>query len=255
MKKALKKIDLVVLVLIALISIVISILDFFDLIEISPNYPLFILVLLSMISIHLIVSHFVQEVFQDDTTQILKLINSEEAKLDIKVYKNSKEIESILAMKILDAKDSVYDLTWKTVISSGFSAPSREVTHSYLDKCIKKASETIAYKEIFVFNDIRRFDKLMRRIKENQSGYSCRYYDDTSNIPRIQFVIVDDDEIFFFASSTDSILCSIKNPYIIRIFKSYYDYTWNHAIPIKEGPVIDKKQLEKIKMLFESKDD
>ena len=43
--------------------------------------------------------------------------------------------------------------------------------------------------------------KLEQRLKENKSGYSCKYFKDDSDIPRLQFVIIDDDEVLFFASS------------------------------------------------------
>jgi hypothetical protein len=246
MNKYLKKVDILILVVIAIVAGGLSILDFFDISSQVSNYPLFTLFLLSMISLHLIVTHFAQEDFQDDTEKSLKKLSSQVSKLDITVYANSKEIESHLAVKILEAKTSVYDLSWKTVIGSGFSAPTRLMAHSYLDQCIIEASGRIAYREIFIFNDDRRIQKLERRLQENKSGYSCRYFDDKSNIPRIQFVIIDEDEIFFFASSSDSILCSVRDPAIIRIFKSYYEYTWNQAIPIKEGANIYENQVKKI---------
>ena len=246
MNKYLKKVDILILIAIAIIAGGLSILDFFNISSQVSNYPLFTLFLLSMISLHLIVSHFVQEDFQDDTEKSLKKLASQVSKVDITVYANSKEIESHLAVKILEAKTSVYDLSWKTVIGSGFSAPTRLMAHSYLDQCIIEASGRIAYREIFIFNDDRRIQKLERRLQENKAGYSCRYFDDKSNIPRIQFVIIDEDEIFFFVSSSDSILCSVRDPAIIRIFKSYYEYTWNQAIPIKEGANIYENQVKKI---------
>ena len=94
MNKYLKKVDILILIAIAIIAGGLSILDFFNISSQVSNYPLFTLFLLSMISLHLIVSHFVQEDFQDDTEKSLKKLASQVSKVDITVYANSKEIES-----------------------------------------------------------------------------------------------------------------------------------------------------------------
>ena len=115
-----------------------------------------------------------------------------------------------------------------------------------MDKCITEVSDRITYREIFMFNDARRIDKLNRRLAENKNGYSCRYFKENSTIPRIQFVIVDDEEVFFFASASDSLLCSFQNRQLCQVFRSYYEALWSAAISIKDGPHIDQEQVAHI---------
>ncbi|MBU2555053.1 MAG: hypothetical protein KKF98_11395 [Bacteroidetes bacterium] len=244
MQNILRKVDLIILVVIALVAIVLSVLDFFNLTgEISPNYPLFTLFLLSMVGIHLIVSHFSQEDFRSDTTTLLERIATGVSVADFRIFNDSIEIESYLAKRMIEAKKSICDLTWKSKISEGFSASNRQLAHGYMDKCITEVSDRISYREIFIFNDPRRVEKLERRLSEKKKGYSCRYFKDDTPIPRLQFVIVDDEEVFFFASSADSILCSSCSKELCRVFRSYYEAVWNVAIPIKDGPKIDENQV------------
>jgi len=248
MHKILRKIDLIILVVIALMAGALSVVDFFDIVQFAaPNYPLFTLFLLSMVALHLIVSYFSQEDFRSDTKTLLDRIAKGAEVNDFHVFKDSAEIESYLAKRIIEAKKSVCDLSWKAKISEGFSARNRQLAHGYMDKCITEASDRIPYREIFIFSDRRRVEKLVHRIEENKKGYSCSYFKDDTLIPRLQFVIVDDEEIFFFASSASSILCSFRSQELCKVFRSYYDEAWNKAIPIKEGPRINYEEVELIK--------
>lgn len=254
MQNILRKLDLILLVIIALVAGTLSVLDFFDLIgTASPNYPLFTLFLLAMIGLHLIVSHFSQEDFRNDTSAQLNHISQGLSASEFRIYKDSMEIEGQLAKRILEARNSVCDLTWKARISEGFSASDRQLSHGYMDKCIAEASDRISYREVFIFNDPRRVEKLNRRLSEKKKGYSCGYFKDDSPIPRLQFVIVDDDEVFFFASSANAILCSFRGKELIRVFKSYYEAVWSAATPIKNGPWIDEEQVALIRNAFAPK--
>jgi len=230
MYNILRKIDLVILVFIALVASTISILDFFNIVDAStPNLTLFTLLLLGMVGLHLIVSHFSQEDFRANTTRLLEKIVGTIGAVDLRIYNDSMEIESHLAKRILEARKSVRDLSWKAKISEGFSAGNRQLAHGYMDKCIAEASDRISYREIFIFNDPRRAAKLERRLTERKRGYACRYFKDDSLIPRLQFVVVDDEEVFLFASSSDSVLCSFRSKELSKVFCSYYEAAWSAA--------------------------
>ncbi|HEY3310339.1 MAG TPA: hypothetical protein VGK00_01755 [Anaerolineales bacterium] len=248
MQKFLRKADPIILVVIALGAGVVSALDYFDLLgSISLNYPALTLLLLSMIGLHLLVSHFSQEDFRVDTTALLQRVADGMSAFDLRIYTDSLEIESNLARRILEARRSVRDLSWKAKISEGFSASDRQLAHEYMEKAISEASERISYREIFIFNDSRRAERLERRLAEQKRAYSCRYFKEDTHIPRLQFVIVDDEEVFFFASAADSILCSFRNKDLSKVFRSYYEAAWNAAIPIKDGSRIDEKQVALIR--------
>jgi len=165
---------------------------------------------------------------------------------NIKIFSDSVELETYLGKKIIDARKEVCDLSWKSKISAGFSIHKRRQSHDYYDKCVKNASEKIIFREIFIFNDSRRFQKLKKRLSEKKNGYSCRYYKEDSVIPRLQFVIIDDNEIVFFASSSNSLLCSIQSEELCMVLKPYYEEAWNNAIPIKEGSQIYQDVVDEI---------
>ena len=248
MQTILRKIGLIILASIALVAGVLTVLDFFKLYTISgTTYPLITVLLLSMVGLHLIISHFANIDFQDETNKALKTIVSGAKQEEYRLYKDSAEIESALAKRILAARTSVCDLTWKAKLSEGFSARDRQVTHSYMDKCIAEASDRITYREIFTFGDKRRIEKLERRISENRHGYSCRYFKESIEIPRLQFVIIDNEYVFFFASSADAQLCSFKSKELAKVLTSYYEAAWDKAILIKEGPNINQQALTEIR--------
>lgn len=246
MRQFIEKIDLAVLALITIIAVAISIGDYFKLIpDNSKNYPIITLLLLSSMGLHLVTTHVTRERLESKSIELLKQLDENLRRVDVRVFEDSAEVENYLGKRILDANKSVCDLSWKQQISAGFSASSRQLAHGYMDKCISVTSERISYREIFVFSDVRRIEKLRRRLEENKTGYSCRYYRD-SKIPRLQFVIVDDVEVFFFASASDSILCSVKNAEIVKVFKSYYDALWSKATPLKEGPHIYEAEIASV---------
>jgi len=249
----LKKVDLIILSIIALVAGILAILDVFNVIDIAqPYYSLITLFLLAMIGLHLITSHLVQDDFRKKSDELLSQITKGLEETDFILFDDSMEIERDLGNRMLEAKKSVCDLTWKIKISEGFSASDRQLSHEFMDKCIATASDRISYREIFIFNDSRRIEKLNRRLDENKNGYSCRYFKEDSIIPRLQFVIVDDEEVYFFASSADAILCSFRNKDLCKVFRSYYEAVWGAATVIKEGPRIEYTQVELIRKKLKS---
>lgn len=252
MRAALKRINLVVLAVITVIAVTISVGDFFKLIpDNSKNYPLITLLLLASVGLHLVTTNLKTEEFETGALELLNNLEQGRGTVSVKVFDDSSEIENYLGKRILEATKSVCDLSWKQQISAGFSASGRQLAHTYMDNCIAMTSGRIPYREIFVFNDPRRIDKLNRRLDENKDGYSCRHFRD-GEIPRMQFVIVDDTEVFFFASAADSILCSVKNAEIARVFRSYYDAAWAKAKPLKDGPTVHHSEVQKVLRLLDA---
>ncbi len=249
--KIIKYLDVTILIIISIITIIINVIDFFDLFSLGKplfkiDYSIVMLVLLAFIGFHLGLVYLSNVKYQTDSELSLKQILKSVKTHDIRTFSDAVELETYLGKRILDARKEVCDLSWKSKISAGFSINKRKQSHDYYDKCIKNASEKILFREIFIFSDPRRFQKFKRRLSENKNGYSCRYYKDDSIIPRLQFVIIDDTEIVFFASSTNSLLCSIKSEELCRVLKPYYEEVWANAIPIKEGSQIHQDIVNEI---------
>jgi hypothetical protein len=246
----LRKVDLILLLIISIAAILISVIDTFDLFSLAHilkalNYSLICLLVLGLIGTHLIISFINAEDHKEESLKKFDTLIASSDNIKIKTFEDSFELETYLAKRVYEAKHEVCDLTWKLTISSGFAVGKRKDSHNVYEKAVKEFSDKLIYREVWVFNDSRRVEKFNKRIKENKDGYSCRYYrDEINKIPRLQFVIIDDDEVIFFASSRNSILCAIKGKAICEICKPYFDEVWNNAIPIKNGRKIDQKEVD-----------
>lgn len=248
--KRLEKLDLIVLGIISVFSIIITILDFFDITKDIPSlnnldYSVISVLILSLIGFHLVSSHIKQN---DSNENLLKDINNVLDNIKgVKVinFSTIDELEKHIATQIRKAKIEICDLTWKDKISSLYSVGPRKRSQRSYDSSISKISNSVTYKEVFIFSDLRRIDKLKKRLEENKPGYSCRYFPEFTDIPRIQFVLIDKSEIIF-ASSSYPKYCSIRHKELSEIFKSYFDSIWEKAIPIKDGTNINTVEVEKI---------
>jgi hypothetical protein len=256
----LRKIESISLIIISAASIGIAGIDYFGFFEKiavlhSLNYVSMLFVLLSLVGLHLGATHLERVAFHDKFSGgIDAVLNSVEVSTEgliksvhgVKVtsFGDAGDQELYLARRIREAKVEVCDLSWKEKLSRHYSLNRRQKTHKSYESSIAKACQNVSYREIFVLSDERRKEKLKRRIEENHPGYSCRYYDVSSNIPRLQFVIIDKEEIVF-ASSSYPTLCAIKHKELGEIFQSYYDDLWDHAIPLKEGDTVFAAELRK----------
>lgn len=250
MLRFLKRMDVVLLMAISFTSIVIVVVDFFnffDNVEFfqKVDYSLLTIAILALIGIHLVLHYINQSEFQErfphDIDKIIRSLHG----VNIEIFPSTVELEKYLAKRVKEAKIEVCDLSWKGNISRGYSLKPRVRSHKSYETSIGLACDKIMYREIFVFSDERRKEKLERRLKDNKSGYSCRYFEGDFSIPRLQFVLIDKEEIIF-ASSFYPKLCAITHAELSEIFQSYYDEIWNAATPIKDGDVIYQKEIDKI---------
>lgn len=250
MKFILTLFDNVVIFFICVIGIIVEILHFFGQFEHPINFPLFIFLLLCLLGLHQVKSDGEKHEILKRSEHLLEKVSNSLNEFQFEEFEDSMSIETKLGNNIIGARKSICDLSWKSRISEGFSTGDRQKTHSFLEDCISSASVNILYREIFVFNDPRRIQKLNRRIEENKQGYSCGYFPDDAIIPRLQFVIVDDEEVFFFASSGNSILCSFRNKNLAKVFLSYFEVLWEKSIKLKNGPNVNYSEIMKVRGLF-----
>ncbi|WP_344754072.1 hypothetical protein [Leifsonella bigeumensis] len=235
--------------MIAIAGIVVGALDVFGLDLLPPGLTIAaVVVVLGAIGLHLVARHVQDDEVTRATSELLKLVelNTRGKGLQVRLFASSIEIETYLGQRILTASKQVCDLSWKTSISSGFSTPTRQVAHGYMDKAISDASSRVNYREIFVFNDVRRADRFARRLKETHAGYSCRFYDDASLIPRLQFVVVDSKEVIFFASGPNSPLAAVQSEVIAQVFETYFESLWSAATPLKDGGQLQMGPISQI---------
>ena len=80
------------------------------------------MLLLSAVALHLIVSHFLTDDYRNDTAELLHAIRKGISSTDVREFADAAEIEGYLGKRMLEARRSVCDLSWKLRISEGFSA-------------------------------------------------------------------------------------------------------------------------------------
>ncbi len=252
MRKFLAAVDLILLSAVALASIAITVLDYSKAFESVPffadvNYSTFGVVLLSFVGLHLVYVDLdrrhdrLSEAVREEADRILRGLQG----MEITVFATSEEMELYLARSVSEARQEVCDLSWKGSISASASLKPRKRSHAVYEASIDRTSERITYREVFVFNDKRRTEKLERRLKKNRPGYSCRYYPEPISVPRLQFVLIDHAEIIF-ASSSYPKLCAIKHPELSEIFQGYYEEIWRQAIPLIEGDKVYREEVAKV---------
>jgi hypothetical protein len=250
MRRVLAAADLAILGVVAFGSIVIAIADYFGLLPndgplAAVNYESMIIVLLGAIGLHIVYSELerrrepLPDLVRGQADRTIRSLSG----MAITVFDTSEQMERYLARRIGEARDEVCDLSWKGTISHGARLTPRKKSQAAYEASIDRASGRIKYREVFAFNDERRLDKLERRLAKGKPGYSCAYYAEHSKAPRLQFVVIDKEELIF-ASSAYPRLCAIRHIELCEIFQSYYEEVWANAIPLVDGGTVVKKEVE-----------
>ena len=257
----LKYADTAVLLLISVISVIFSVADVFGLLDLVKwlphlDYPVLLLALFGAMGLHLSVAHLERirfyESFPGGTERLVRELSAQSQRLiegvrgvQVVVFSSAAEQELYMAKRFEDAKIEICDLSWKESLSLHSLMPDRAKSQKAYESSIAKAAKRIPYREVFVFSDVRRVEKLQRRLQENADGYSCRYFDTTCKIPRLQFVLIDREEVIFAASAYPK-LCAIRQAEIAEICQAYYNAVWEAATPLKEGPKVHHAELSKV---------
>lgn len=181
----------------------------------------------------------------NNKNQIIKGLDG----VEIVKFNSPKEQISYIINRLQDAEHSVSDLTWGQKVSSALDSPGRKRLESTYVTAIKNAAKRISYREIFIFSHISRIEKLENHYtkintKNESSGYSCAYYEET-NFPRLQFLLIDDNEVIF--TSGQYLKCAVKSSNVVDIFTKYYSIAWDNANKlIENGVIVNLEEIEKI---------
>jgi len=146
------------------------------------------------------------------------------------------EVDKYIADRISTARNSVYDLVWQYKIEDTrpFIDKSKFVEKE-LDKRIKEfcGKEGNKYYELIVVSTPNRYYKMMNHIKYG-NRYSCKtigFHNDimSTNFPKLQFVLIDKEEIIFASSRYGRNICACKSKKMGAILAAYFESAWEHS--------------------------
>lgn len=171
------------------------------------------------------------------------------AGLEYRRFRDATDFLNYLAERILQAKSSVWDLTW--VLDQPAERGAQEAVqaeHKY-HSAILESSKRISYREVFVFCDASKYEKLKKVIQANPPYYHCRYYEESkhdSKIPRPVFMVIDREEVLLYGITSDGVYCTVRHVRLVESFVDYYQALWEGATKLKEGPTIYMDEYNKV---------
>lgn len=182
-----------------------------------------------------------------------KLVNNLKA-IEIIKFKDINEVDEYIAEKINAAKYSVYDLNWQDdlINVTPLKHQARINSANKIDLAIKsycnKKNDIVCYQEIFTFSNHDNIERMNKHINYGDT-YSCYYYENLDVIkrfPKLQFVVIDENEVIFASSAYEGKLCAIKNDEIVGIFCLYFSRAIDFSIKIKERGNLNSKIIDDI---------
>ena len=262
-EKVIKIIDITILIAVAVLSAVFAFIDMLSE-KYVIDYSFLACILLFAITIHFIASAFLEmdlmKKHQDISTKIdsstKTIINSLKG-VEIKLFDEIADVDIYISQRILSANKNVYDLNWQDFHKSNPNPRNpavKEYTESELDKSIKEFcadNKSKVYREIFTFSYQKNFQKMLTHITYGDK-YSCSYYDNIKHprFPKLQFVIIDDEEVIFVSSAYRPHFCAIRDKRIVSIFNNYFEQAWTLSKVIKDKYDIKHDIIEKIRTAY-----
>jgi len=217
------------------------------------NYSLVACGFLLAITIHLILFVFSELDFSKKQNHLSELIIDNRKiilnsyKLTVTSFKGEKTTDIVqdadlyIANKIKNALKCVYDLTWQDYGLNNpnpRNIPDRNYSEKKIDESIEAfcAKENVIYQEIFTFSDSRSLPKLKRHLKYGDN-YNSAYYNNLNNaplFPKMNFVIIDEEEVIFVSSAYGNSMCAIRDKKIVEICSIYFKQAWKISEKIKD---------------------
>jgi hypothetical protein len=248
-----------ILIGVSLICAVYACLDLFKFKE--DHFALLTFFLLLAIAIHFVASTYLERDLLERRHDILTRIDHSTKTIigslngiEIKFFDNIEQADLYIAERILNASRSVSDLNWQDFFENNptpRSAVERQVADEVLDKSITafcSKNHSGVYQEIFTFSNRRNINKMLAHITHGDN-YSCSYYDKSKHpkFPKLQFVIIDDEEVVFVSSAYSPNFCTIRDKRVVSIFDNYFDQAWKLSQVIKDNAGINQNVIKRIK--------
>ena len=249
----------IVLTIVAVGSIFVSFLDFLGLLDrgFSNRIPTMTLLLLGGTAMYLVIErkskidHLESLVIEGFERTITSLDG-----VEVKIFDTPAELYEYMSRRVMEAKSQICDTTWgpatPEAIVKARTENDRRAFDRYL-RSIAKVSERrgIQYKEIMVFPNLSRLDRVKSLIEKNPYGYNLRYYDVSNHTPpRLGFMVIDSEEVILvsyrYFNTDEEYYIAVKHPRVVRLFKDYFEIIWHEAQVIKEGNNVNTNAIKNI---------
>lgn len=250
----------------AIISGVVVLLDFLGVLDaipwLSERIPTLTLLATGLVAAYLVIERrSYLETLQDNTDDRMNnlevaiqnstrtIIESLDG-VEFKKFDSESDFLNYIIKRMSQAKKTIDDLSWNSAINLRQELNVTQKLNQQYTEQVSKISKKKQYREVFIFNRPGRIKKLQRRLAENDPGYSCAYHQ-TTDIPLIQFMIIDDEEMIILSDQFRYTYYSIRHPDILKLYSKYYDEVWKSAVLLKRGTSIIHDEVEKILLEYQ----
>lgn len=248
-----KQVENVILWATVIISIAVAILDFSGALDniqwLSDRIPTFILLGVGFLAGYLALERRSQleamhtelkealnklAVGQDKATQTL--IESLQG-VQVRKFDNGHELLRYMYDLVAKSQVRIDDLSWRATFTTRNYGDFAHNMGSQYVPIMQDAVQRVPYREIMIFNKPGRKERFQSLITDNKPGYSCAYYQTDTEIPLLQFMIIDLREVIIFEDLAANSIC-ISHPLIAKYFADYYEEIWQKAVKLKLGKTV-----------------
>jgi hypothetical protein len=172
--------------------------------------------------------------------------NKDIPKFDKTLFADTKEMDIYYAGRIKSAKREILSLMWQDNIDDPVEFnPERRMRQEGIDQsiCSFCKDRNKIFRELFTFSFPARYNFMRTRVGYG-INYECRYSNNFSHsvkerFPKLQFRIIDDEEVIFASRAYHRHLCAIKDENLVGIMRIYFEMAWNTATRIAPAQDIE----------------
>lgn len=168
--------------------------------------------------------------------------------VEVEVFHEGKEFITNFQERARKAK-RVDDITWGEDVPPT-SGQELQVYERYYDTMSEIASKpNVVWREIIMFVQRSRFERVKPFLQADLLGYSVKFYDAVSieMPPRITFSIVDGEEIFL---ASQNLRLRIRHPNIVQYFAQHYENLWQKSKSLKIGNKVNQGEIDRLDSLL-----
>lgn len=252
----LNRTETILLVVTVALSSLISLLDLFGVLDGVPwlrdNIPTLTLLTVGLLAGYILIERrtkleTIVNTLQDsvDTNQLAaqRIIESLNG-VEVRSFENVSQCMQYVNRALRAARVQVDDLSWTAALGSSDDLESAVTESLRYQQQVRLTAAKLPYREVLIFNKEERKDRLVTQIEENAPGYSCGYYDQTPDVPLLQFMIIDREEVIVLTG--DYSYLAFRHPRLVNLFVEYYDDIWKKSRTLKRGNSVQWTEVEKV---------